>query len=389
MTVTRQDIGALAHTLDMDLDRGKAGLSVVIKDCIDIKDMVTACGSAALKDAAPATQNAVVVESVLSKNCKIIGKANMHELAYGVTGVNAAFGTPLNPRWPDRIPGGSSSGSAVAVAAEICDFAVGTDTGGSVRQPAICCGVYGIKPSFGRVSRKGCHPKDSSLDCVGVFARTAQMLTQGMAAIDPTFTPTVLTTQPRLARIKCDTDQSVGDPLIFALMEILPDACSLELPYMEAAFDAGMTVIGVEAAAAYGPLVDANAPLGADIRQRLIKARSITPEQLSAAEDMRDIFTQEVDAALSTYDALITPALPMIPPTLEAAKDPATVLPLTKFLRPFNLSGHPAIVLPITVGPDHLPAGIQIIGRKGEDAQLCAVAEWMASTLPAFQQEDI
>lgn len=384
MAVVKQDMGALAYTLDM----GKNGLSVVIKDCIDIKDMVTACGSAALRDEAPAAKNAAVVDSVLSKNCKIIGKANMHELAYGMTGVNAAFGTPVNPKWPDRIPGGSSSGSAVAVAAGLCDFAVGTDTGGSVRQPAICCGVYGIKPSFCRVSRNGCHPKGSSLDCVGVLARSAQMLTQGMAAIDPTFTPTSLAKHPRLARVKCEIDQSVGDPRIYALMEGLPDVGYLQLLHMEAAFDAGLTVIGVEAAEAYGPLVDADAPLGADIRQRLIKARSITPEQLSAAEKVREMFTQEVDAALSEYDALITPALPMIPPTLDAAEDPATVLPLTKFLRPFNLSGHPAIVLPITVGPDHLPAGIQIIGRKGEDAILCAIAEWMTSTLSAFQQED-
>jgi len=384
MTAAGQDIGALAHTLDM----GKGSLSVAIKDCIDIKDMVTACGSAAFQNAAPAARNAAVVDRVLSSDCRIIGKANMHELAYGMTGVNATFGTPVNPNWPDRIPGGSSSGSAVAVASGLCDFAVGTDTGGSVRQPAICCGIYGIKPTFGRINRDGCHPADSSLDCVGVFARSAKMLTQAMAAIDPSFTPTTLIKHPRLARVKCDVDKPLGDELIYALMEGLPHAGYLTLPSLDAAFAAGMTVIGAEAAQAYGPLLDAGAPLGADIQNRLTAARSITPEQLRAAEKVRVTFTREVDTALATHDALITPALPVIPPTLEQAKDPATVLPLTKLLRPFNLSGHPAIVLPISVGPDRLPAGVQIIGRKGADEQLCAIAEWMAATLPAFQQED-
>lgn len=383
MTLTSQDYRALARPLNV----GGAGLTVAIKDCIDVKDVVSACGSAALKDTAAATANAAVVDNVLAKDCKIIGKANMHELAYGMTGVNTAFGTPINPKWPDYIPGGSSSGSAVAVAAGLCDFSVGTDTGGSVRQPAICCGIFGIKPTFGRVSREGCHPKDSSLDCIGVFAPSADMLSTGMEAIDPSFERQTISQAPRMARVKCaSVEKSLGDELIYALMEGLPDANYIQLPHMDAAFDAGMTVIGVEAAEAYGPLLDADAPLGADIQARLTKARTISADELKAAEQVREDFTKEVDAALQDYDVLITPALPVIPPTLEEAKDPSTVLPLTRFLRPFNLSGHPAVVLPISVGPDKLPAGLQIIGRKGEDEHLCATAEWMAATLSVFQQ---
>jgi amidase len=389
MTVANQDYCALAHTLDMSKNKGKPGMRVAIKDCIDIKDMVTACGSAALKDCAPATENAVVVDSVLAHGCKIIGKANMHELAYGMTGVNAAFGTPVNPRWPNRIPGGSSSGSAVAVAAGLCDFAIGTDTGGSVRQPAICCGVYGIKPTYGRVSREGCHPKYSSLDCVGVFARSAKMLTKGMEAIDPSFKRQTLTKAPLLAFVKSDVEQKLWEALVYPLMEGLPNAAYVQLPHMAEAFEAGMTVIGAETAAAYSPLLDAGKPLGADIESRLIKARTISKDRLRAAEEMRDTFTKEVDAALQDYEVLITPALPVIPPTLTEAEDPATVLPLTKLLRPFNLSGHPAIVLPISIGPNHLPAGLQLIGRKGEDAFLCATAEWLTATLTVFQLEDL
>ncbi len=384
MTVASQENCAFSQPLDL----GGNGLTVAVKDCIDIQSEITACGSAALANAAPANHHADVVSAVLNSGCHIIGKTNMHELAFGMTGVNAAFGTPVNPRWPDRIPGGSSSGSAVAVAAGLCDFAIGTDTGGSIRQPAICCGVYGIKPTFGRVSRAGCSPVDSSLDCVGVFARSAAMMTRAMAAMDPTFSPQTVLSAPRLARIKSQVDRTLGDELIYALMEGLPDAAYLTLPGMQAAFEAGMTIIAHETAAAFGHLLDQNAPLGADIRHRLTAARQVSPTALRQAEAIRDSFTAEVDAALQDYDALITPALPVVPPTLAEAQDPSTILPLTRMLRPFNLSGHPALVMPLAVGRQGLPAGIQLIGRKGADELLCAIAEWMAATLPAFQLED-
>ncbi|QDC11663.1 amidase [Oceanicola sp. D3] len=378
-----QDHNAIVKALDL----GGNGPRVVVKDCIDIAGEVSACGSAALMDAAPAASHAEVVENLLAANCHLVGKANMHELAYGMTGVNEAFGTPINPKWPNRIPGGSSSGSAVAVAAGLCDFAVGTDTGGSVRQPAICCGVFGIKPTYGRISRKGCHPASSSLDCVGVLARTAQGLTEAMQALDPSFKPVSMATAPRVARVKCSLDKSVGDPLIYAVMEGLGTASYIELPLMEDAFEAGMTLIGHEAAKAYAPLMQAPEKLGADVRQRLENALKIAPCAVEKAEKIRRDFTAQVDEALTRFDVLMTPALPFVPPTLDEAQDPSTVLPLTRFLRPFNLSGHPAIVLPLPVGREKLPAGIQIIGRKNEDAELCEVAEWLTSTLTAFTEE--
>ncbi|MFD1344062.1 amidase [Litorisediminicola beolgyonensis] len=364
----------------------RSGVSVVVKDCIDIAGEVTASGSAALRDRAPAERHAQVVQDLLESGAHLTGKAKMHELAYGMTGINAAFGTPINPRWPDRIPGGSSSGSAVAVAAGLCDVAIGTDTGGSVRQPAICCGIYGMKPTFGRISRAGCHPAESSLDCVGVFARSAAMLTRAMAAADPSFSPEPLTSAPRIVRIKADNlEPKVGESLIYGLMEGLPDAGYVTLPGMAEAFDAAMTLIGAETHAACHALLD-DPRLGADIRARLAAAGTITEDAVAKAEEVRARFTAEVDDALSRADILITPALPTIPPTLAEADDPARVLDLTRFLRPFNLSGHPAIALPVT---GDLPLGLQIIGRKGEDAQLCAVAEWMADTCPLFRKEEL
>lgn len=360
---------------------------VAVKDCLDVAGHPTRCGSAAFAGAAPAQVHAAVVERLVQAGCRIIGKTRMHELAYGMTGVNAAMGTPVNPRWPDRIPGGSSSGSAVAVAAGEVDFAIGTDTGGSVRQPAICCGVIGFKPTFGRINRRGAHPAQSSLDCIGPFARSMPMIERAMQAMDPSFVPETLSRAPKLARLRTRFDRDVGDSLILPMMAQGYELPYVDLPLLDDAFRAAMTVIGRETALAFGHLVTNGAALGEDIRSRLSAAMAITEDELHRAEAVRAAFTAEVDALLGSYDAILTPALPSVPPLLSEATDPAKVLPLTRYLRPFNLSGHPAIVLP-TLTSDGLPSGVQIVGRHGADAQVCAIARWFCDTVPNFQTKD-
>ncbi len=206
-----------------------------------------------------------------------------------------------------------------------------------------------------------------------------------MALADPTFQAQELARAPRLKRTKASLDDSLGQNLVFGLMEELPDLPYIELPGMAEAFEAGMTIIGAETARAFGHLLESGAQLGADISARIAAAREIGPEAIAKAEHVRDQFSAAVDAALDGADALITPALPTIPPKLEDVT-PDTILPLTRFLRPFNLSGHPAIALPCTWG--EIPMGLQIIGRKGDDAHLCAIARWMAAILPMIQTED-
>jgi amidase len=132
--------------------------SISIKDSIDIAGYSTTAASRALADAPPASQHAEVVQRLLDADWRITGKTNMHELAFGMTGINDLYGTPPNPQDVTRIPGGSSSGSASAVGQHLVDAALGTDTGGSIRGPAACCGVIGLKPTFGRVSRNGVAP---------------------------------------------------------------------------------------------------------------------------------------------------------------------------------------------------------------------------------------
>ncbi|HWL46431.1 MAG TPA: amidase, partial [Sphingomonadaceae bacterium] len=247
---------------------GGDGLRVAVKDSIDIAGHATQGGSAALADAPPAARNADVVQAILDAGCRIVGKANMHELAYGVTGINGWTGTPVNPFYPDRIPGGSSSGSAVAVAAGLCDFALGTDTGGSIRTPAACCGIFGLKPSFGRVSRVGAHPAASSLDCIGPFAADIPMIERAMAIIDRTFAAAPAPATIRLGRVACPADAPVEAAFNAALAEAGADIMPVSLPGMAAAFAANIAIIGAETWAAFGYLTASDA-MGADVKARL------------------------------------------------------------------------------------------------------------------------
>lgn len=368
------DLSATTAIFVRRLQLGGNGPHVGIKDSIDIGGYPTQCASATLAGAPPAARHAAVVQRLLDAGCRIVGKTNMHELAYGVTGINRWTGTPLNPRHPDRVPGGSSSGSAVAVAAGQVDFAIGTDTGGSIRIPAACCGVYGIKPTFGRVSREGVHPAVSSLDCVGPFARDLATLERAMAMLDPTFVaqPTAGTT--RLGVLAVDAEPAIAAAVHRALTAAGVTVEPVRLTSFDAAFTAGLTIIAFENWAAYGHLTQSPL-LGDDVRARLLAARDVSREAYAAAEVCRATFRAEVDAALTRVDALALPTLPGYPLTLAQAVDAKASLRTTAFVRPFNLSGHPALTLPLTPpATSPLPTSLQLVGRHGADAALCAVA---------------
>lgn len=376
---SRSNLPSFSAILTQTVNLGGSGPSVAVKDCIDIAGWPTICGSRAFGDAAPAARHAVVVTQLLDAGCRIVGKANMHELAYGVTGANAFTGTPINPRFGDRIVGGSSSGSAAAVAAELVDFAVGTDTGGSIRMPAACCGIFGLKPTFGAVPRKGAIPAESSLDCIGPLARDVAMLTRAAQIIIPGFVPEAAGGDLRLARVNCTVDRDIDSALDAVLGRAGAGVQAVTLDDFHAAFRAGITIMGAEMAAIFGHLVGTGL-LGDDVDARIAAAISITPDAVQDAEQVRARFTLAVDAVLDDYDALVLPTLPAVPPTIEVARDPATALRLTELVRPFNLSGHPAITLP-TLTAQGLPAGVQIVTRHRADARLCAIAAALEPSL--------
>jgi len=357
--------------------------TIAIKDTIDIAGHPTTAGSRALADSPPAARHADVVQNVLDAGWHIVGKANMHELAFGMTGINDFTGTPRNPQDPARIPGGSSSGSASAVGLKLVDAALGTDTGGSIRGPAACCGVIGFKPTFGRVSRVGVAPAESSLDCVGPFARDMRTLIAAMAGIDPAFDIGTASERCKGINIACVSVEAEADILEAvqnAVDRVGGNTRSIELHLLQEAFDAGLAVINAETSRAFGHLAGAGR-LGADLEARLRLAATTTAAQLEAAEQVRRRFTAAVDHALADVDVLVMPTLPTLPITVEAARNGTSVIAMSSLIRPFNLSGHPALSMPISVAGSSLKAGLQIIGRKGADEQVCAVAACFEAAL--------
>lgn len=367
------------------LSLGGTGPSIAIKDTIDIAGYRTTAASRALADTPPAQRHAEVVERLLAAGWHIVGKANMHELAFGMTGINDYTGTPQNPQDAARIPGGSSSGSAAAVGLKLADAALGTDTGGSIRGPAACCGVIGLKPTFGRVSRLGVAPSESTLDCVGPFARDMRTLAAAMLAIAADFDANAA--HAWQGPCKVGVVQVDAAPDILAAVARAADmanctAHTLQLAGLAAAFDAGLAVINAETSRAFGHLV-ATGKIGADLDARLRAAAHTTAAQLDTAEQLRRQFTAAVDHALDNADVLILPTLPALPITLDEARGGKSVIAMSSLIRPFNLSGHPALSLPLPVKGSPLKAGLQIVGRKGRDEQVCAIAARFEAALAA------
>lgn len=333
---------------------------------------VTTSGSRALARMAPATLDAEVVVRLRNAGYAIAGRANMHELAYGVTGINGWTGTPTNPNYPALVPGGSSSGSAVAVANGLVEFAIGTDTGGSIRVPATCCAIVGFKPTFGRVSRVGAHPAISSLDCVGPFARDVVTIEKAMAILAPDWQPTATSkADARVAWFSPD-----GEAGILAHVRNQAAACfalvDVDIPGFNEASDAGLTVIGRESWNACGHLTETGL-VGRDVHDRLLTSAKITDSQLAEAEAVRQRFAAAVDRLLDRFDVIALPAMTHAVPSLLEVASSAAPKPITLACRPFNLSGHPAIALPVGE-VDGRPASLQLVGRRGEDEKLCKIA---------------
>ncbi|SAL69744.1 amidase [Caballeronia cordobensis] len=363
--------------------RDAQGPSIAIKDSIDIAGYPTTAASRALADAPAATAHAEVVERLLDAGWRIKGKANMHELAFGMTGINDFTGTPENPQDVTRIPGGSSSGSASAVGLALVDAALGTDTGGSVRGPAACCGVIGLKPTFGRVSRRGVAPLNTTLDCVGPFAREMRVLIDAMQAIDPTFDASIAqrdASKMRVGIAAVNVDADISQAIDKAVRRAGLASCGIALDSIGDAFNAGLAVINAETWRAFGHLVDTG-KLGADLVARLRLASNTTAADLDSAEHVRGIFTAAVDRALDEVDVIVLPTLPAFPITLQAARAGSSVIAMSSLIRPFNLSGHPALSLPVQVEGASLKAGLQIVGRKGDDETVCAVAAHIEAAL--------
>ncbi|HDS1151167.1 TPA: amidase [Pluralibacter gergoviae] len=352
---------------------GGGSLRFAVKDTLDVAGFRTRAGCPALDDAPVAVAHARIVEALLAADCALTGKTRLHELAFGVTGINPWGGTPINPHYPALIPGGSSSGSAAVVAAGEVDFSLGTDTGGSVRMPAACCGVIGLKPGFGALSREGVMPAESSLDCVGLFTRDAGTLREVLTRLAfPVGQP--LGSAPDIAFIRA-ADPAIDTRLTAWLAERGIQPRVRTLAGLNDAHRAGLTLIARENWQAFRGLL-ADGRVSADVATRIRAGEAVTAGECARAEQVRTAFRAEVDGLLEHTPLLALATLPELPPTLREARDPLSVVNLTRLVRPFNLSGHPALSLPAGEIAGR-PVALQLVAQKGAEGLLVQAAEWL------------
>lgn len=354
------------------LETTGTGQRLAVKDLIDLAGLPTTAGCAAVADEAEAAaKDAACLTGARAAErdgrIRIVGKANLHELAFGTSGVNDAFGTPVNPLDARLVPGGSSSGSAVAVGADEADIAFGSDTGGSVRVPSACCGTAGLKTTHGRVSLEGVWPLATSLDTIGPMARDVSGLIMGMELLEPGFavadsTPSVVGRFHHPAGVHPEIDAAVDRALAGA-------GCKVEetdLPGWTGAFGAGGSILLSEASTTLRHLLDRRHRLGEDVASRIEVGAGVPPESASEAEAVRARWRSELDAAFTKVDLVALPTMPVFPPTPEEVDD----VRLTLLTLPVNLAGLPALVLRVPAG--RLPASIQLVGPAGSEERLLA-----------------
>lgn len=339
------------------LDHGP-GLRVAVKDVFDMRGLATTAGSAAVQ-AIPAERDAACLSGVRA-GAVIVGRTVMHELAYGITGINPWQGTPTNPLGR-YVPGGSSSGAAVVVANGDADVALGSDTGGSVRIPAACCGVAGLKTTHGRISLEGVWPLAPSMDSVGPLARDVAGLVTGMQLLEPGFG---VGTPGRIGRFRPAAAAGVDE----ALDRFLGPCPLVELPGWDEVELAALVLLDIEAFACSGPLL-ATGRVGAQVTRRLTAAGRHSDEDVARARAVQSRWLVELARAFERVDVIALPVLRDAPAPLE---DPGLMARL-RLTVPVNLAGLPALAMPVP-RRDGPPASLQLIGRPGSEELLLATA---------------
>ena len=369
------------------------GIPVAVKDLYDTSGIRTTAGSKFFADNIPQV-DAFVVQKIRNAGAQIIGKTNTHEIALGVTNNNPHFGACRNPWDITRTPGGSSGGSAVAVATGMALAALGTDTGGSIRIPASLCGVVGLKPSYGRVSLRGILPLSWNLDHAGPLTRNvedAALMLQVICGYDQ-LDPASLKTLPG-DYISHLGDGMSGRKIALAVGSFIDesDAEVLEAVYKSTRIlekqGAIITEVNMdflrEAALANGVMTQADGAafhrerlkehpdwFGADVRLRLETGAAFTSSEYSLARRTQVEITRRFELLFDEYDALILPTTPIPAPVLEGENAIERARQLTRFTAPFNLSGLPALSVPCGFTTEGLPIGLQIVSRAWNEAGL-------------------
>jgi amidase len=347
-------------------DDDGTGPRLAVKDCIDVAGWPTTAGCPVVAEMAePAEADAAVVASAREAGARIVGKTSLTELCWSASGINGWLGTPVNPRDPRRLPGGSSSGSAVAVARGEADVALGTDTGGSVRIPAACCGIAGLKTTHGRIPVKGVYPLAPSLDTVGPLGADIAALELGMRLLEPGFEVPGWTAPLAAGRIELPAAVGEADPAVEAAVDRALAAAGVATTRVpgwdtDAAGNAFGVILNAEAFRVNAYLMPYLKQLSPDVRTSMELGARLNPARRAEAERGRAAVRRWFDALLADFPVLVLPTLLRQPPLLGEGG-----FNLTALTAPANLAGLPALALPVPAA-NGVIASIQVIGTSEE-----------------------
>ena len=405
IVIYEEQVGLVAKACDQVAGASGAlhGLPYAVKDLIDVAGEVTTGGSRVLENNY-ANEDAFLIARMRAAGAICVGKNNLHEFAYGATGENKIYGTAVNAYDTARLAGGSSSGSAAAVAFGLVPAAFGTDTGGSVRAPAALCGLVGFKPTIGRISTRGVIPYSWSLDHVGTITRTvadAALLLQTTAGYDPV--------DPGCANTPCADYLSVcngsisglrvglprtfyferADPEILAATENVirfleksgATLVDIDMPDMAHCRTVSLTVQMPEALSFHMSYLNKQGDdYSEDFRAGLALGQCILAEHYIRAKRIMASYRQQTAAQFENVDVILTPATPVIAPKLGTVNvnmegvDEAVGNAITRYTTFFNMTGHPALTLPCGLHSAGLPMGVQVVGRYFDEATVLQIA---------------
>ncbi|PJA96863.1 MAG: Asp-tRNA(Asn)/Glu-tRNA(Gln) amidotransferase GatCAB subunit A [Ignavibacteriales bacterium CG_4_9_14_3_um_filter_34_10] len=425
-----EDSASEVDLIERKIKTGKhgklAGMVIAVKDVISIKSKPLTCSSNILIGF-EAVYNATVVEKLLQENAILIGKTNCDEFAMGSSNENSAFGKVLNPVNNDYVPGGSSGGSAAAVAANLCDAALGTDTGGSIRQPAAFCGVYGLKPTYGRVSRYGLTAFASSFDTIGPFAKNIDDIALILETIsgNDNFDSTFVNSEIHSFSEKISSERKfkIGLPkeyfsdglddeirkIIFEHVEILKNAgnevTEISLPHTEFAIATYYILTTAEASAnlsrfdgAHYGLRSKNASnidemykfsrtegFGEEVKRRIMLGTYVLSSgyydaYYKKAQKVRSLIKSDFDNAFKEVDIILTPTTPTAAFKIgEKSENPLEMYLSDIYTTSANLAGIPAINVPIGFNKIGLPIGMQLLSKQFDELSLLQLANILST----------
>jgi aspartyl-tRNA(Asn)/glutamyl-tRNA(Gln) amidotransferase subunit A len=406
LTILAEQARQQAKRAEQEIRRGQPrsplhGIPISLKDNIWTRGIRTTAGSKILSDFVPDTDS-LVAKSLAEAGAILLGKTNMHEFAYGITGENPHYGSSRNPWAPERISGGSSGGSAVAVATGMGFVSVGTDTGGSIRIPAALCGIVGLKPTFGLVSVEGVVPLGVSFDHVGPLARSVADASILLEVIAGKYPPgqsrpnyrTLHRSRPRRFRL--------GWPRDFFFERIHPEIRSaieaaaktletlgarieeVSLPHLSRMVDRATNVVVAEANSYHesqGYYPSRSEEYGDDVRRHLEQGHNLLAVDYRSGLEAREKLTEDFTRSLEQVDAILAPVSPIPAPLIgysrvAVAGQPETTVraELLRLTRPSNMTGLPAISIPCGFTSEGLPIGLQLIGPRWGERRLLALA---------------